>query len=67
MTRSLISTVTGVLLVVLFAVRSETQSAVSLAGTIADENGALVINAHVQAMNLASGRVQCELELFRQI
>jgi outer membrane receptor protein involved in Fe transport len=56
MTRSLISTVIAVLLLLLFAARSEAQSALSIAGTVADDNGALVINAHVQAINIASGR-----------
>jgi outer membrane receptor protein involved in Fe transport len=56
MTRSLISTVAAVLLVILFAVRIEAQSTASLAGTIADQNGAAVINAEVQLLSMASGR-----------
>lgn len=56
MTRSLISTVVAVLLVSFSAVSAEAQSGASLSGTIADENGAIVINAQVQLLSMASGR-----------
>lgn len=56
MTRSLIPTVLAVLLVVLCIDTTQAQSAASLAGTIADENGAVVINADVQLLSMASGR-----------
>jgi hypothetical protein len=56
MSRSLIPTVVVALLVILFAGTTEAQSGASLAGTVADENGAVVINAEVQLLSLASGR-----------
>jgi len=56
MTRLLIFTKIAMLLVVLFAAGAKAQSGASLAGTIADENGAVVINADVQLLSMASGR-----------
>ena len=56
MSRSLISTVIAVLLLTLFAVSTEAQSGASLRGTIVDENRALIINAQVQLLSMASGR-----------
>ena len=44
------------LFVVLFAASIKAQSGASLAGTIADENGAVVINADVKLLSIASGR-----------
>lgn len=56
MTRSLISTTVAMLFVVLFAASIKAQSGASLAGTIADENGSVVINADVQLLSIAGGR-----------
>jgi outer membrane receptor protein involved in Fe transport len=56
MTCSLIPTVVAALLVILVTGTTEAQSGATLAGTIADENGAVVINAEVQMLSMASGR-----------
>src|SRR6266704_1087853 len=56
MTRLLIFTKIAMLLVVWFAAGAKAQSGASLAGTITDENGAVVINADVQLLSMASGR-----------
>jgi outer membrane receptor protein involved in Fe transport len=54
--RLLIPTVVLTLLVILFAGAAEAQSGASLGGTVADEKGAVVINADVQLLSIASGR-----------
>jgi hemoglobin/transferrin/lactoferrin receptor protein len=44
------------LLLMLLSLRTEAQSTASLAGTIADEHGAVVVAAEIQLSNIASGR-----------
>src|SRR5438034_4353789 len=56
MTRLRIPTLVVALLVVFFTGTTEAQSGATLAGTIADGNGAVVINADVQLLSMASGR-----------
>ena len=56
MSRPEFSTVLAALLVFLFTGMAAAQSAASVGGTIADENGAVVINADVQLLSMASGR-----------
>jgi outer membrane receptor protein involved in Fe transport len=48
--------ISAFLLAILFAVTVEAQQAASLAGTIADENGAVISAAKVELSSMASGR-----------
>src|SRR2546423_1978686 len=56
MTRFLICIGVVVLSVMLFCVGVAAQADASLTGTIRDQNGAVVVNAGVQLLNIASGR-----------
>ncbi len=56
MTPQQTSTVLAFVLVILITNTVQAQSNASVAGTIADEKGALVVNADVQLLSLASGR-----------
>ena len=56
MSKPLIAIPLAGLLLILLSLRIEAQSTASLVGTIADENGAVVIAAEIQLSNIASGR-----------
>lgn len=47
----------AVLSVTLFGAQAATQSGGTLTGTIRDQNGAVLVNAEVQLLNIASGRL----------
>jgi hemoglobin/transferrin/lactoferrin receptor protein len=56
MTRLLICIGIAVLSALLFCAGTEAQAGATLTGTIKDQNGAVVVNAQVQLLNIASGR-----------
>src|ERR1043165_4653182 len=56
MTRCLICIGAAVLSVILFAAGVAAQSSITVAGTIKDSDGAVLLNAEVQLLNIGSGR-----------
>jgi hemoglobin/transferrin/lactoferrin receptor protein len=56
MTRCLVCIGAAVLSVILFAAGVAAQSSITVAGTIKDQDGAVLLNAEVQLLNIASGR-----------